>query len=171
MQLTHLSSRILGQLSDAMRQLAPEDFCRASRALSNATIGQHLRHTLEFFICLERGLSSGVVNYDNREHDERMEKDKDTAIEAMVRVINFVRTLKENHPLVLEVGYDVDSDEAQSMETNVFRELTYNIEHAVHHMAMIKIGLRDVAPYVVIPPDFGVAVSTMRHKASLLAEH
>ncbi len=170
MQLTSLSAHILGQLSDAMRQLAPEDFSRASRALSNATVGQHLRHTLEFFICLERGLSSGVVNYDNREHDERMEMDKDLAIEVIVRISNFIRTLKENHPLVLEVGYDVDTDETQSMETNVFRELTYNIEHAVHHMAMIKIGLRDVAPYVVIPPDFGVAVSTMRHKASLLAE-
>lgn len=171
MQLTTLSSHILGQLSDAMRQLAPEDFSRTSRALSNATVGQHLRHTLEFFICLERGLSSGVVNYDNREHDERMEMDKDLAIEVIVRISSFIRTLKENHPLVLEVGYDVDTDETQSMETNVFRELTYNIEHAVHHMAMIKIGLRDVAPYVVIPPDFGVAVSTRRHKASLLAEH
>jgi hypothetical protein len=75
------------------------------------------------------------------------------------------------HPLVLEVGYDIDADDTQSMETSVFRELTYNIEHAVHHMAMIKIGLRDVAPYVVLPPDFGIAMSTLRHKASLMAEH
>lgn len=171
MQLTSLSFRILGQLSDAVRQLAPVDFSRTSRALSNATVGQHVRHTLEFFICLERGLSSGVVNYDNREHDHRMEEDKELAIEVIARISDFIITLKENHPLVLEVGYDVDTDETQSMETNVFRELTYNIEHAVHHMAMIKIGLRDVAPYVVIPPDFGVAVSTLRHKASLLAEH
>jgi hypothetical protein len=50
------------------------------------------------------------------------------------------------------------------MDTNYFRELTYNIEHAVHHMAIIKIGIREVANYVTLPADFGIAASTIRYK-------
>ncbi len=50
--------------------------------------------------------------------------------------------------------------------SNFYRELIYNIEHAVHHMAIMKIGVLEVAPYVSMPLDFGVAVSTIRHKKS-----
>jgi len=170
MPLAEVSSSILGQLSAVIAQVSPEDFKRPSSALSEATLGQHLRHTLEFFICLERGVSSGVVNYDSRDHDRRMENDKLVALEAIDRINAFVRTLKSNHPLVLKVRYNQHNNTSQSVDTNIFRELTYNIEHAVHHMAMIKIGLREVAPYIDIPSDFGVAASTLRHRASMLEE-
>jgi hypothetical protein len=39
----------------------------------------------------------------------------------------------------------------------------YNVEHAIHHMALIKVGLKEVCPAVKIPADFGVAVSTVKY--------
>lgn len=66
--------------------------------------------------------------------------------------------------MILEVGYLQDSEECVPVETNFLRELTYNIEHAVHHMAIMKIGIREVAPLIVIPKSFGVAVSTLRYR-------
>jgi hypothetical protein len=71
--------------------------------------------------------------------------------------------------LKLEVGYKPDSEETMVIATNYLRELTYNIEHAVHHMAIMKIGIREVAGYINLPIDFGVAVSTIRYKDSELA--
>lgn len=167
MQLSNACCSILGQLSDVVRQLKEQDFSRPSAALSKATIGQHLRHTLEFFICLEQGFDQGVVNYDRRAHDKLIETDKFIALGAIERITSFIQRQHQDQPLRLEVAYALDSEEAVTIETNFYRELTYNIEHAVHHMAIMKIGLREVAPYVSFPDDFGIAVSTLRYRASV----
>jgi hypothetical protein len=76
--------------------------------------------------------------------------------------VNHSRT----RPLQLEVGYERNSDTHVTIDTNYLRELSYNIEHAVHHMAIMKIGLKEVAAYVPLPDDFGIAVSTLRHAES-----
>jgi hypothetical protein len=167
MTLIEVSCRILDHLVVVTRQLEPTEFVRPSQALSQATIGQHIRHTLEFFQCLERGLPSGVVNYDERAHSELLQENRDFALLAMEKIASFLRSQDKNIPLSLHVGYERDSDETQTVPSNYYRELSYNIEHAVHHMALIKIGLREVAPQVKLPPDFGVAVSTLRHQEAV----
>jgi hypothetical protein len=167
MQLSDACNDILNQLTDILRQLDENDYSRPSVALSKSTIGQHTRHTLEFFICLEQGFRRGVVNYDKRAHDTLIESDKFIALSAINRIRDFITSQKEDAALKLEVGYERDSETCLTLATNYFRELTYNIEHAVHHMAIMKIGIREVAPYVKFPSDFGIAVSTIRHKESV----
>jgi len=39
----------------------------------------------------------------------------------------------------------------------------------VHHMAIMKIGLREVAGYVKLTSDFGIAASTIRYQGNHLA--
>lgn len=169
MQLSNACATILDQLSDMVRQLEESDFNRPSGALGNSTIGQHLRHTLEFFLCLEQGFAKGVVNYDNRAHDKLIESDKFIALNVISRISDFIKVQRKDLPMKLEVGYERDSDNCVTIETNYLRELTYNIEHAVHHMAIMKIGIREVAPYVEIPTDFGIAVSTIRYRETVSA--
>lgn len=123
-----------------------------------------MRHTLEFFICFEHGFEKGLVNYDKRAHDKLIETDKFLAMAAIQRIQDFVSKNQEDRPLKLEVGYDLTKEDFVLVDTNYTRELVYNIEHAVHHMAIMKIGIREVAPYVTLAPDFGIAASTIRHK-------
>jgi uncharacterized damage-inducible protein DinB len=167
MQLTHACQSILNQLENVVTNISENDFTAPSSILGNSTVGQHMRHTLEFFMCLEQGFKSGVVNYDKRAHDKLIESDKFIAMAAIQRIKEFVSNQKSDQPLKLEVGYERHSEECVTIDTNYFRELTYNIEHAVHHMAIMKIGIRDVAAYVSLPADFGVAVSTIRHKETV----
>lgn len=163
MQLILACTCILDQLEDMVRQISADDFSRPSPSLSSSTVGQHLRHTVEFFLCLEGGFREGVINYDKRAHDKLIETDKFIALDAIRRIREFVVTTSIDSTLRLDVGYDRHTDDCVTIQTNYFRELTYNIEHAVHHMALIKIGIREVARYVNLPPDFGIAVSTLRH--------
>jgi hypothetical protein len=169
MQLSDACNTILNQLTDILVQLKERDFFMPSDALSKSTIGQHTRHTLEFFLCLQEGFHAGVVNYDKRAHDKLIESDKFVALSAISRISDFISSQKQDAPLKLEVGYERDNEDCITLSTTYLRELTYNIEHAVHHMAIMKIGIREVAPYVTFPPDFGIAVSTMRHKESVEA--
>jgi uncharacterized damage-inducible protein DinB len=166
MQLKNACLDILDQLAGVVRQLDEKDFYKPSKTLSNSTVGQHLRHTIEFFICLEQGFKKGLVNYDKREHDKLIESDKFLALSAIERIKEFVSHQNEDQVLQLEVGYERDSDTCLTISTNYLRELTYNIEHAVHHMAIMKIGIREVAGYITLPADFGIAVSTIRYKES-----
>jgi len=168
MELTRVCCGILDQLTAVVQQLEDRDFDRPSTTLSDSTIGQHLRHTLEFFACLEHGFANGVVNYDQRERNEEIETNRRLALVRLEQIKNFLDQQRDNCSLNLVVAYDRGSEQSQRIPSNFYRELAYNVEHAVHHMALIKIGIREVAPYVHVPDGFGVAVSTLRHQDSLL---
>ena len=164
MSIKEACVRILDQLSGALHQIRSEDFSRASETLSQSTIGQHFRHTLEFFLCLEVALQTGRLSYDERFRDRLIETDKSVALECIGRVREFVTSISGCVPLQLQTGYDPSNDSTVTIDTNSNRELAYNIEHAVHHMALIKVGIKELAPYVVLDHDFGVAASTLRWK-------
>jgi hypothetical protein len=167
MHLNKACLHVLSQLEDLLNQINAEDYHRKSVNLNQGTIGQHIRHTLEFFICLHEGYNIGLVNYDSRSHNTLIETDKTIALDAVRRVTDFVNELSFDKKLLLEVGYDPLSEIKVSVETNAMRELIYNIEHAVHHMAIIKIALNEVARYVKIPESFGVAASTLRYNDAI----
>lgn len=169
MQLIKSCQSILSQLALLVDQIEENDFSKPCPTLGNSSIGQHLRHTLEFFLCLELGCKSGMVNYDNRAHDKLIESDKDIAAATLTRIQDFVAKRTKDFNLKLEVSYEPNGDDTQVMDTNYFRELTYNIEHAVHHMAIIKIGIREIAGYVKLPTDFGIAASTLRYKETTMS--
>src|SRR5258707_10661104 len=169
-QLTYACNIILDQLSGTVRQLTEAEYTCPSETLSGSSIGQHLRHTLEFFVCLEQGFEKSIINYDKRAHDKLIETSKETALQAIDRIRSFINTQTHDKTLLLEVGYDLSNDDYVMVQTNYFRELTYNIEHAVHHMAIMKIGIREVAKHASIPQEFGVAASTLRYRGEVMAE-
>jgi hypothetical protein len=170
MQLFNACTQILDQLESTVNQINQEDFCKSSSTLGGSTIGQHLRHTLEFFMCLEKGFDKGVINYDKREHDKLIESDKFIALGTISHIREFIQSTRVDKSLQLEVGYELHTDECINISTNYYRELTYNIEHAVHHMAIMKIGVHEIAPYVRLSDHFGIAVSTVRYKEASAPE-
>lgn len=164
MKLTDACKDILGQLSDVIINIQPEDFRKEVPSLNNSTVGQHIRHTLEFFTCLMNNHTTGFINYDERDHDKVIETDPMIAQAVIEDVISFLDNNSEDKPLVLEANYAFGDETGTKINTNLHRELAYNIEHAIHHMAIIKIGLKEVATYINIPSHFGVAVSTIKYQ-------
>jgi len=164
MDIKSASRNVLSQLDQVIHQIKKEDYVKQIATLSGSTLGQHIRHTLEFFTCLKEGCSSGVVNYDKRSRDLTIEEHPDIASGTIHEIISFLKDVPDDFPLLLEVNYDLETEDLQSMKSNFTRELTYNIEHAIHHMAILKIGLAELTPYVIIPDGFGVAASTLRYR-------
>jgi uncharacterized damage-inducible protein DinB len=168
MNLTDTCTDLFNQLHELLDQLNDLEFNTPSVALRGATIGQHLRHTLEFFMVLENSVESGVVNYDNRQHSMVLETNRELAGQAIERITAVCQNWFTNRPLWLEVNYAQMDDRAVKVETNLQRELIYNIEHAVHHMAIMRVAIQEVAPHIELPATFGVAASTIRHRAKLI---
>jgi hypothetical protein len=162
--LRKASVRVLNQLESAIDAVLPGDYIQPSSALGGSTIGQHVRHTVEFFQCLQQGLSTGVVSYDCRPHDKQLENHQLLALDTIRSIRLFVENTINDGSLMLETRYGHTGHEVQTMTTTYYRELAYNLEHAVHHLAIIRIGIRDVADYVDLPEDFGIAASTIRYR-------
>ena len=119
-------------------------------------------------MCFEHGFKKGLINYDKRAHDRLIETDKFIALNAISGISEFVKKV-DDKSLKLEVGYDLEKETYITIDTTATRELVYNIEHAVHHMAIMKIGIKEIAPYVQLSPDFGIAASTIRYKETSVA--
>lgn len=163
MQLIQATNAILSQVEFVIDQIKEEDYTKPVDVFNNSTIGQHFRHTLEFFQCLMSGYERGVVSYDKRNHDQQIENDKTLALELINKTKDFVNSCNMQKMLSMEVNYELSGEGDVLVESNMAREIVYNIEHAIHHMAIIKIGLKVICPYVELPYGFGVAVSTLRY--------
>ncbi len=164
MNIKKASETVLGQLSEVINQIKREDYSIPIKSLSNSTLGQHIRHTLEFFICLEESSISHVVNYDNRRRDSQIEENPVFALTTIQQIIEFINSSPLNLDLKLEINYDLEEEDTLEIASNFQRELAYNVEHAIHHMAILKVGLTEITPYIKLPEGFGVAVSTLRFR-------
>jgi len=65
----------------------------------------------------------------------------------------------------MEAAFDEDSQDPVHFDTNYYREVAYNLEHTIHHMALIKVGIREVSD-MEIPENFGVASSTIKFRSA-----
>ncbi|HVZ56536.1 MAG TPA: hypothetical protein VG870_07745 [Chitinophagaceae bacterium] len=153
----------LDQLTDSLNLLEQGQYVHPCQTLFQASIGQHVRHIIELFQCLQGGYEEGVVNYDRRKRDVSIEKDPQLAA-CLLRQIrrDLVRPEKT---LWLACTYGSGQDEPVLIPTNYHRELVYNLEHTIHHMALIRIGFRELAA-PPLPDDYGVAPSTVKYRQS-----
>lgn len=152
---------MLSQLSLAVSRLDDAQFTHPIPVLSNACIGQHVRHIIEMFRSLEAGYVSGRVNYEERERNIKYETDRKAAIGALEDIGRGLD--KDDRELVLEGHYHPDEPGLMRFKTNYQREVIYNLEHAIHHMAMIRIGLQELGT-AAVPEDFGIAAATVKYR-------
>jgi hypothetical protein len=161
MHLQQSVKNVFVQLNDSLLQLSNEEYVRPSTRLFNATIGQHVRHIIELFVCLEKGYDTGIVNYEKRKRDVAIETDKEFARQLLLGIYRQIN--RPDKTLLLEANYDEHSQENLLIGTNYYREIIYNLEHTVHHMALMRVGINEVSK-IEVPQEFGVAASTIKHK-------
>lgn len=161
MSLQNAVKTVFVQLTATLDNLQQQEYVQPSTSLSNNTIGQHVRHIIELFQCLELGYVSGIVNYENRKRDITIETDKELAKSILLSLHSELE--KENKDLVLEANYEENENSPLRIATNYYREIAYNLEHTIHHMALIRVGLNELSS-LSLPENFGVASSTVKFR-------
>lgn len=164
MQLQQISVDILNQLIAISKQLKDNEFSATLDILSKNSIGKHIRHIVEFYDLMLIGHISGNVDYDKRSHDKVLEENRVLAIEKMNTLAVEILAINEDQPIAMFANYSIDGNDPIKINTTLFRELQYNIEHAVHHMAIIKIAILNAFPDVALPKGFGIAHSTIKYQ-------
>ncbi|REG98132.1 DinB family protein [Flavobacterium aquicola] len=148
----------LDELIALLNQLSQEEYSKSCFELSGSSIGEHTRHIIEMFQCLNQNYDSGIVNYDKRERNTLIETNTDFAVQMILDVKNCIS--KENRNLELKQTIDGN---AVNIQSNYYRELLYNFEHCIHHQALIKVAVLQ-CENVAVDANFGVARSTIEYR-------
>lgn len=159
MQQSGIIGNVLNELADVIEQMSDSEYTSRSVNLSGATIGQHTRHVIELFQCLHIGYTDGAVNYEKRNRDISIETDKDVALKCIDNILANIN--KEDKQIILEAGFDTGIDIRVNSSYN--RELIYNLEHAIHHMALIRVGINELTS-ITLSETFGIAPSTIEYR-------
>ena len=106
-------------------------------------MGQHTRHFIEFFECLieQSQQPAGEIDYSKRRRSPEVETQPGKALQKIESVCTQLSLLEAPQPLRLQCNDLQHIAESSTIPTNLERELVYNIEHTIHHLAIIKIGL------------------------------
>ncbi len=138
--------------------------------LSGSTIGQHTRHIIEFYNCLVEQYQTDqipVIRYDQRRRDIEIETRPELALQYVRQLKIQLRDLDPDTSCLLDCTEH--SGDTLRVVSTIGRELVYNIEHTIHHLAIVKIAIRTTLPSLHLPEHFGVAPSTLRYRHPICA--
>jgi hypothetical protein len=151
--------KIFAEIEKICNQLSHDEFVKKIEILSGNSIGQHIRHIVEFYICLFS--NKEYVNYDERERNLLIENSPLYTLE----VLGILKAQLQNLDLEKKVAFKHSlNDQAVFLSTSYARELIYLGEHTIHHFALIKIGITAICPELVLDQNFGVADATIKYR-------
>lgn len=162
---------LIDQIVQAMRIIPEESYSKPQSIFNDSTFGRHFRHIYDFFHCLCIQCDQKTVDYAARLRDEKIENDCDYAIERFEHVKYLLQSFDENTAVKVYTDFDESIDDRTAVNSSIGRELMYAYDHAVHHLAIIKIGLKTLDPALEIDERLGVAASTIQHQYEISHGH
>ena len=163
MKLVRQNTNKLLNIKDLVGRLSAEEYVETHALVHGSSIGQHIRHILEFYQQLIVGLDNSEICYDHREREMQIETSIPFTVDRINEIIEHLGKISFDAGIDLKACY-TQEDEAvvEVLKTSVKRELAYALDHTVHHLAIIKVMLN--LGGISTDESFGVAASTIRHK-------
>lgn len=152
---------VLEQCAALLKRLDDTIYSNVQGLPVQSGIGAHVRHCLDFYGCLLRGLPARRIDYNQRPRDPQTENSRAHALRrvaAIQAVLCDLPALDGDMPLLVRAEDAAGNDWCQS---SLGREMQALLSHTVHHYALIALLLR--LQGVVPEPSFGVAPSTLKH--------
>lgn len=146
-----------------LSQIKDEDYNATLTTLKGASIGKHIRHIVEFYECLLFNNVDNTVNYDTRKRNLLLEENVKYTEDFITEIVDALIKIENNSRVLLIAKYQ---DQNITMESSIYREITYNIEHTVHHLAIISIAIPIHFNYIDLSENFGYADSTIQYLKS-----
>jgi len=156
---------IFSQIQILLNQLDQDAYTHPVLLFKGATLGQHFRHILDFYNCLVEGALLGNLDYSKRARNPLMETQIEIAKDAFNMLCTKIENLNDDQAVEVLTDFSTsDDDDRVSVNSSIGRELMYAYDHAVHHLAIIRMGIQTVFPDVRIDDRVGVAPSTVKYK-------
>lgn len=159
----------LRQGADLLRVLPAPVFAENVLSTRSGSVGGQFRHCIDYYDCLLRDLEGGSIDYDRRRRDVRLETDPALTAAELGRIISQLEAIgADQAERAIRVRADrfaagIGEQDGNSawQPSSLGRELLFLLSHTVHHYALIALMLR--GQECVVPPEFGVAPSTLSY--------
>ena len=161
-RLTNEAAEILQQLNTGIKALDHQDYCLGLDVIEGNSIGMHVRHIIEFYQCLQQGMLKELIDYDARARNTILETSKSAAIDEIESIITWLLNIETEK----EIKLLHHSQQEMVLYSSLSRELAFNLEHTVHHMAIIKICINTAFSSIKLDEKFGLAYATLQYRAS-----
>ena len=146
------------EMKSILLQFDDELYQKELKIISDASVGQHFRHIIEFYTCFTEAQQTNLVCYDERNRTYLWETSIIETLVILNELKSEINSIDMNKIIQLRQNYFGESHLIKS--TNQ-RELMYCFDHSVHHFALIKIAIETHFPTIKVPQNFGIASSTI----------
>ena len=154
---------VISQLVNLIEQFSNENYSKKLDILSGSSIGMHIRHILEFYTCFLQQTNENQICYDSRQRQLIYEINTIASIKEFEKIQKKINLLDINKKLEIKTNSGTEEGNNDFVNSSIGRELLYTLDHAIHHMALIKIGIQLNFEHITFPEGFGIAPSTIRH--------
>jgi hypothetical protein len=168
LSITATNIHFLEQGLSLTRTLDPAIFAKVGGlGGQRGSIGAHLRHCIDCARCFLEGQATGRIDYDARGRNLAIEHEPTSAEAALLELIEGFQALEgADIERPLKVRVDAAAWKGSSFEwgrSSLGRELQFLLSHTIHHYALIAMLAR--SENHSLDPEFGVAPSTLEHRA------
>ena len=146
------------EMKSILLQFDDELYQKELKIISDASVGQHFRHIIEFYTCFTEAQQTNLFCYDERNRTYLWETSIIETLAILNELKSEINSIDMNKIIQLRQNYFGESHLIKS--TNQ-RELMYCFDHSVHHFALIKIAIETHFPTIKVPQNFGIASSTI----------
>lgn len=156
---------ILEQLQNALKTMDDEIYIQPPQEGFSA-IGGHVRHIVEFYQELLKTTQNNFeqpLSYDNRKRNLLIETSREVALNEISKLKTLCCELdyQEQRTIELSMMIDCASGHMMTMTTTPLREMFHVLDHAIHHMALIKMTAQQIG--LTLDKNFGMANATLVH--------
>lgn len=156
------ASKVLFQIVDIINQLSDVAYSMPMDILDGSTLGKHFRHIWGFYQCIAVSRESENLDYAQRAREVQLELSTSSAIEAYKILISDLEHLNDDQAITVISDFHTQDCPRVQIQSTIGRELMYAYDHAIHHLAIIKIAIKVALPEVKLSESLGVAPSTLR---------
>ena len=128
-----MTEKIINDLIHLLQQISDADYSKKIERLSNSTIGQHARHSIEMYQCIINNCNEEEVNYSNRKRDIVIETSSNYAVQCLQAIVQQIQNTDR-------IVYVKNNDDDIAALSSYNREIAYCNEHLIHHLALIKVS-------------------------------
>lgn len=154
-----------------LSDLPSDVYSKVQKPYFESSLGKHMRHIIDHYLCFRRDFDKGIIDYDQRHRDSQLETDKDYALSVCQDIRLFLSQLvissQASDALQVQMCNDVDMPAGELTASSLGRELQFLQGHSVHHYALMATIMKLAG--IETQQNFGVAPSTIVHNSTVKA--